>query len=336
MAQETIVFAQGIEMPPDILEQARNMKPTGFEMRMLGPRATAADIAAAIRDAEYLVGFPRFLPDEAYTAAKRFKLLQVLSAGYDFLNIAGARKARIPICSNGGANSVAVAEHAIMLMLAVYRKLVTFHQNVVNGQWHRGIPRTVGIYELEGKTVGLVGLGNIGRQVARRVKAFDARVIYYDTIRARAEDEAGLGVEYVTLDTLLETADVVSLHVPLNDATRKMIGADALGRMKRNAILINTCRGEVVDEKALIEVLKAERILGAGLDTQEKEPADAANPLLKLANVTLTPHSAGPTVDSYRKRFHNGYANIQRVARGDHPLWVIPEMRDLFPDPPAR
>lgn len=335
MAQETIVFAQGIEMPPDILEQAGSMKPAGFEMRMLGPRATAADIAVAIRDAEYLVGFPRFLPDEAYVAAKRFKLLQVLSAGYDFLNIAGARKARIPICSNGGANSVAVAEHAIMLMLAVYRKLVTFHQNVVNGNWHHGIPRTVGIYELEGKTVGLVGLGNIGRQVARRVKAFDARVIYYDSIRARPEDEAGLGVEYVALDTLLETADVVSLHVPLNDDTRKMIGADALGRMKRNAILINTCRGEVVDEKALIEVLKAERILGAGLDTQEKEPADPANPLLKLANVTLTPHSAGPTIDSYRKRFHNGYANIQRVARGEHPLWVIPEMRDLFPDPPA-
>lgn len=335
MARETIVFAQGIEMPADILEQARSMKPEGFEMQMLGPRATAADIATAIREAEYLVGFPRYLPDEAYAAAKRLKLLQVLSAGYDFLNINGARKARIPICSNGGANSVAVAEHAIMLMLAVYRKLVTFHQNVANGHWHHGIPRTVGIYELEGKTVGLVGLGNIGRQVARRIKAFDTRVIYYDAFRARAEDEARLGVEYVALNTLLETADVVSLHVPLNDDTRKMIDAKALGRMKREAILINTCRGEVVDEKALIEVLESGRILGAGLDTQEKEPADPANPLLKLANVTLTPHSAGPTVDSYRKRFHNGYANIERVARGERPLWVIAEMRDLFPDSPA-
>lgn len=335
MSEETIVFAQGIEMPPEILDQARTMKPPGFEMRMLGPRATAADIAAAIRDAEYLVGFPRFLPDDAYTEAKRLKLLQVLSAGYDFLNIGGARKARIPICSNGGANSVAVAEHAIMLMLAVYRKLVTFHQNVANGRWHHSIPRTVGIYEIEGKTVGLVGLGNIGRQVARRIRAFDARVVYYDPIRMKADDEARLGVEFVSLDTLLETADIVSLHVPLNDDTRKLIGADALRRMKRNAILINTCRGEVLDERALIEVLSEQRILGAGLDTLEKEPTDPANPLLKLPNVTLTPHSAGPTVDSYRKRFQNGYANIVRVSRGEHPLWVIPEMRDLFPESPT-
>src|SRR5215470_8408361 len=218
MADETIVFAQGIELPPDILEQGRQFKPPGFRLQMLPPEASAADIAAAIREAEYLTGFPRFLPDEAYMEAKRLKLLQVLSAGYDFVNIAGARKARIPICSNGGANSVAVAEHAIMLMLAVYRKLVAFHPNVAAGNWHRGIPRTVDMYEIEGKTVGIVGLGNIGQQVAGRIRAFDARVIYYDLFRRSREEEERLGVEYVPLNTLLETADIVSLHVPLNDS----------------------------------------------------------------------------------------------------------------------
>ncbi|HXG19587.1 MAG TPA: NAD(P)-dependent oxidoreductase, partial [Methylomirabilota bacterium] len=231
MAEQTIVFAQGIEMPPDILAQARQMKPAGFTLHMLPPNASVAEIAAAMRDAEYLLGFPRFLPDEAYLEAKRLKLVQVLSAGYDYINIAGARKARIPICSNGGANSVAVAEHAIMLMLAVYRKLVAFHQNVVSGRWHQGIPRTVDIYELEGKTVGLVGLGNIGWQVARRVKAFDAQVIYYDAVRRNPQEEGALGVQYVPLDTLLATADVVSLHVPLNESTRRMIDAQAFGRM---------------------------------------------------------------------------------------------------------
>jgi phosphoglycerate dehydrogenase-like enzyme len=110
-----------------------------------------------------------------------------------------------------------------------------------------------------------------------------------------------------------------------------MIDAQALGRMKPTAIVINTCRGEVIDESALIEALQHGRILAAGLDTQAKEPPDPNNPLLTLPNVTLTPHSAGPTVDSYRKRFHNGYVNIQRVARGQPPLWIIPEMRDLFP-----
>ena len=332
MAQETIVFTAGGELPPDILALAEQMKPAGFTLQTLPGSASAAEIAAAMRDAEYLTGFVRFLPDEAYTQATRLKLVQVLSAGYDRVNIAGARKARVPICSNGGANSVAVAEHTLMLILAVYKKLVTFHQNVAAGRWHQGIPRTVDVYELEGKTVGLVGLGNIGQQVARRLQAFDAKVIYYDPFRRSPAEEARLGVQYVPLNTLYETADVVSLHVPLNDQTRHMVDAEALGRMKPKAILINTCRGEVVDEQALIEALQKGRILAAGLDTQAQEPADPTNPLLTLPNVTLTPHSAGPTVDSFTKRFRNGYANIQRVANGQPPLWVIPEMRDLFPE----
>jgi phosphoglycerate dehydrogenase-like enzyme len=331
MAEQTIVFAQGIEMPPDILALVQHMKPSGFTLRMLPPSASAEEIAEAIKEAEYLLGFPRFLQDEAYAQAKRLKLLQVLSAGYDYVNIDGARKARIPICSNGGANSVAVAEHAVMLILAVYRKLVTFHQNVAAGRWHQGVPRTVNIYELEGKTVGLVGLGNIGRQVARRVQAFDAQVIYYDTFRLSPQEEEKLGVQYAPLDTLLATADIVSLHVPLNKSTRHMIGAQAFARMKPTAIVINTCRGEVIDEGALTTALQQGQILAAGLDTVAKEPPDPNNPLLTLPNVTLTPHSAGPTVDSYRKRFQNGYANLERVARGQPPLWVIPEMRDLFP-----
>ncbi len=332
MAQETIVFTQGGELPQNIRELGQQMKPAGFTLHTLPGGASAADIAAAMREAEYLMGFVRFLPDEVYTQATRLKLVQVLSAGYDSVNIAGARKARVPICSNGGANSVAVAEHTLMLILAVYKKLVAFHQNVASGRWHQGIPRTVDVYELEGKTVGLVGLGNIGQQVARRLQAFDAKVIYYDAFRRSPEEEARMGVQYVPLNTLLETADVVSLHVPLNDQTRHMIDAEALGRMKPKAILINTCRGEVVDEQALIDALQKGRILAAGLDTQAKEPADPANPLLTLPNATLTPHSAGPTVDSFTKRFRNGYANIARVASGQPALWVIPEMRDLFPE----
>lgn len=332
MAQETIVFTHGIGIPADVLALAETMKPEGFRLQSLAPTATPADIAAAMRDAEYLMGFVRHLPDEAFLQAKRLKMVQVLSAGYDQVNIAGAREARVPVCTNGGANSVAVAEHAIMLILAVYRKLVTFHQNVAAGRWHQGIPRTVDVYELEGKTVGLVGLGNIGQQVARRLQPFDVNIIYYDVMRRSTAEEERLGAQYVSLDTLLASADVVSLHVPLNDFTREMIDAKALAQMKPKAILINTCRGEVVHEEALIEALRTGQILAAGLDTQAREPADPANPLLTLPNVTLTPHSAGPTVDSFRKRFGNGYANIQRVANGQAPLWVIPEMRDIFPD----
>ena len=331
--QETIVFTQGVEMPPDIVALASDMAPEGFSLQHLPVGTPDDDIAAAMREAEYLLGFVRHLPDEAFMAnATRLKLVQVLSAGYDQVNIAGARAARVPVCSNGGANSVAVAEHAIMLMLAVYRNLVALHQNVVAGKWHSGIPRTVNVYELAGKTVGLVGLGNIGQQVAQRVRAFDASVIYHDAFRRSAAEEERLGVRYVSLETLLETADVVSLHVPLNHDTRDMMDAEALARMKPTAILINTCRGEVVDEGGAVRRLAAgphpgrrARHPGAGTDRPVQSAAYPAQ------RGRLTPHSAGPTVDSFRKRFHNGYANIRRVAAGEPPLWVIPEMHDLFP-----
>ena len=259
MAQETIVFTHGIGIPADVLALAETMKPEGFRLQSLPPTATPADIAAAMRDAAYLMGFVRHLPDEAFLQAKRLKMVQVLSAGYDQVNIAGAREACVPVCTNGGANSVAVAEHAIMLILAVYRKLVTFHQNVAAGRWHQGIPRTVDVYELEGKTVGFVGLGNIGQQVARRLQAFDVNIIYYDVMRRSTAEEERLAAQYVSLDTLLSSADVVSLHVPLNDFTREMIDARALARMKPKAILINTCRGEVVHEEALIAALQTGR-----------------------------------------------------------------------------
>jgi len=330
MAQETILFVQGIEMPPGVLDQVHALTPAGFALRMVPPRTRSREIAEAMRDADYVLGFIFHLPDEAYLNAHKLKLVQVLSAGYDMVNIEGACKARVPICSNGGANSVAVAEHAIMLMLAVSRKLIAFHQNVAAGHWHSGIPRAADVFEIDGKTVGLVGFGNIGEQVARRLKGFNARVIYYDSVRRGPHAEAELGVAYAPLDTLLETADIVSLHTALNDSTRGLIGRGAFARMKPKAILINTCRGEVVDEEALTEALQQGRLLGAGLDTLRKEPTDPANPILKLPNVVLTPHSAGPTVDSFRKRFHNGFANIQRVASGERPLWLIPEMRDLF------
>src|SRR5262245_50476775 len=130
MAQETIVFAQGIDMPADVQALAEAMLPAGFTLHRLPPNAKAEEVAAAIREAEYLTGFIGCLPATAFTQARRLKLVQILSAGYDQFNIAGAREARIPVAANGGANSVAVAEHTIMLILAVFKKLVAYHQNV--------------------------------------------------------------------------------------------------------------------------------------------------------------------------------------------------------------
>jgi phosphoglycerate dehydrogenase-like enzyme len=172
-------------------------------------------------------------------------------------------------------------------------------------------------------TLGIVGLGNIGKKVARRAQAFDMKVQYYDIVRLTEDQEDNLGVRFVLYDELLRTSDVVSLHVPLDDSTRKMIGARELALMKREAIIVNTCRGPVIDEDAIYAALKENRIFGAGLDVMVEEPPKPKHPLFSLPNVILTPHSAGPTWENYIARFRNGFDNIQRVASGRAPLWVV-------------
>jgi phosphoglycerate dehydrogenase-like enzyme len=239
------------------------------------------------------------------------------------VDIEAARKAKVPVCNNGGANALAVAEHTIMLILAVLKRVVQFHNSVAAGKWRVGNPADVRVYEMGNKTLGIVGLGNIGKKVARRAKAFDMKVQYYDIKRLTEDQEDALGVRFVLFDELLRTSDAVSLHVPLDDTTRTMIGARELGMMKRDAILVNTCRGPVVDENALYDALRNNRIFGAGLDVMVEEPPQAKHPLFSLPNVILTPHTAGPTWENYIARFRNGFDNIQRVAAGRAPLWVV-------------
>jgi phosphoglycerate dehydrogenase-like enzyme len=307
-----------------VTDIARALTPPGFEL-------VAADFGtpefyAAAADAEYFLGLARTMGTEFFRSAPKLKLVQLLSAGYDRVDIEAARKAGVPVANNGGANAIAVAEHTILLMLAVLKQLVRFHLDVVAGRWRPPASSESPVYELSGRMVGVVGLGNIGKKVARRVAAFDARVQYYDIVRLSEAEEDALGVRFVLLSELLRTSDIVSLHVPLTDATRRMIGARELGLMKPGAILVNTCRGPVVDEEALYQALKERRLAGAGLDVLVDEPPPKDHPLFSLPSVTLTPHSAGPTWENWTARFRNGFDNIERVAAGRRPLWVIPEL----------
>ena len=308
-----------------VTDIARSLTPPGFEL-------VAADFGtpefyAAAADAEYFLGLARNMGGEFFRSAPKLKLVQLLSAGYDRVDVEAARKAGVPVSNNGGANAIAVAEHTVLLMLAVLKQLVRFHLDVVAGKWRPPASSESPVYELGGRTVGIVGLGNIGKKVARRVAAFDARVQYYDIARLSEAEEDALRVRFVLLSELLRTSDVVTLHVPLTDATRGMIGARELSLMKPAAILVNTCRGPVVDEPALYQALKERRIGGAGLDVLVEEPPAKDNPLFTLPNVTLTPHSAGPTWENWTARFRNGFDNIERVAAGRKALWVIPELQ---------
>jgi phosphoglycerate dehydrogenase-like enzyme len=284
----------------------------------------------ALANAECLVGFGDGTMDDAfYKRAPKLRLVQLLSAGYDRIDIEAARRAKVAVCNNGGANSTAVSEHAIMLMLAVSRSLMWQHANVSGGRWRGNNASETKLYEMYGKTLGIVGLGTIGKKTAKLARAFGMRVQYYDTVRLSEEHAEQIGVRFALLEELLKSSDIVSLHVPLLAETRHMIDADRLRLMKPSAYLINTCRGPVVDETALVEALTNGTIAGAGLDVFEQEPPPPNNPLFPLPNVVLTAHFAGPTWDTQYSRFRNAFDNCQRVARGDKPLWVIPELKEL-------
>ncbi|TMJ27469.1 MAG: hypothetical protein E6G95_11030 [Alphaproteobacteria bacterium] len=297
--------------PKDTISMVDDLASKGFEI--VKALHNSPEQKAALPGADYFVGFVQ-------QDAPKLKLIQLLSAGYDRADIAAAIKAKVPMCNNGGANSVAVSEHAVLLMLAVSRRLITQHANVTAGRWHGNAPPTV--HEVRNKVLGIIGLGTIGKKVARLAQAFGMIVHYYDIARLKEEQEDALGVRFRLLPEILRTSDIVSMHVPLNDSTRHIIGRQELAVMKKSAIIVNTSRGPVIDEKAMTEALSR----GELLDVFDEEPTPPNNPLLKLDNVVLTAHLAGPTWESNITRLRNGFDNVQRVARGEAPLWVVEEM----------
>ena len=222
-----------VVVPPthaDIAEMAKKMAPSGFELVV--SRADRAALEQVLPTAEYLVCYPNVRLDDAlYKVAPRLKLYQLLSAGYDDVDLEAARRARVPVCNNGGANAISVSEHAIMLMLAVSRRVIWQHGNVSAGRWRGNGPAPV-MYELFDKTLGIVGLGTIGKKVARIARALGMRIQYYDIARLPEHEEDAHGVRFRLLRELLASSDIVTMHVPLNNSTRHMIGANELALMK--------------------------------------------------------------------------------------------------------
>ena len=276
-----------------------------------------------VRDADFIMLFPGKISDRVLQAAPKCKLIQLLSAGYDEMNLPLAEDLGIAVANNGGANRVAVAEHTIMLMLATHRRIMWYANNVKAGRWKKEQDRKIDVFELEGKTLGIIGMGNIGRQVARRAAAFDLELQYYDKYHPLTPvEEETMGIKAVPMDTLLETSDIVSTHVPLTRETYGMIGKRELELMKPTGVIINTSRGGVIDETALAEALISGTISAAGLDVMEHEPPDPNDPLLQIENLIFTPHTAGPTLESIPKRAANAFENIQHVWSGQPAMWT--------------
>jgi len=261
--------------------------------------------------------------------ARGLRIIAKHGAGVDSVDIAAATRAGIAVMVAGGANADAVAEHTLALMLALTRELPQFDRGARAGEW-RNLHRFV--RDFRTRTVGILGYGQIGERTSRLAQACGATVIIHT--RSALTPPAGMTVE-PDLNRFLQSVDIVSLHCPLTEKTRGMIGAAQFAHMKPGALLINTSRGPVIDEPALIEALKSGQLAGAGLDTFAEEPPDVTNPLFKLPNVIVTPHVAAVTTDAMQRMGTISAGNIISWLRGevhDPRNFLNPEVRSLAPD----
>ena len=315
MGKKPVVLCADM-LPPAMRELMAGQKPGEVDLVFV-ETADDAEKAAKARDADYILCSWTPIPAQMIEAAPRLKLIQKYGIGVDKIDLKAAARRGVPVAIAAGVNAVAVAETAITLMLAVYKRLCLAHNSLRDGKWLKWELRT-GCYELWQKTVGVIGGGAIGRAVAKRLShGFECRVLYHDAVRLAHATETAMGMTFASMDELLREADIVSLHVPLLPETRGLIGAREFAIMKPSAVLINTARGGVVDEPALIDALREETIAGAGLDVFAKEPPDRDNPLLRMDNVVVTPHNGGGTVDTMKRIIGHGFENIMRVERGE-------------------
>ncbi|MFH1573245.1 MAG: NAD(P)-dependent oxidoreductase [Acidobacteriota bacterium] len=335
MAQETFCIVAVDPLPPKLQDLFRQQLPAGG-FRFVCPEGPRTDeLLGLARQAHFLVTRHRIITKEIMSAAgTRLRLIQVMGRLPDRVDLESAKSAGVPVATMPHGGAIAVAEHTMTLMLAVARKLPAGHQGVVGGKYREsglepartsewsfsfnwlGFPDVV---ELRGRTLGLIGLGEIGREVACRARAFDMKILYCQRRRLSACYEKLLGVRMAGLEELLRESDIVSLHVPHTDETERMLGATRLALMKPSSFLVNTARGGLVDEAALIDCLRARRIAGAGLDVFVQEPLPAGHPLLGLDNVVLTPHIGGGSGGGQKLHFRQVIENLLAAAGGGTP-----------------
>jgi phosphoglycerate dehydrogenase-like enzyme len=299
----------------------KSLAPPGLDVTLVDLDLSPSEQVELCRDADAIIS--SHITVDVLKECPRVKLIQTLSAGFDRLDVTAIGEMGIPIANNGGANSIAVSEQTIALMIAVSKKTMLHWDMAVRQRRWRGDLGSLPMFEITNKTVGIVGLGRVGRQVARRLKGFDTRTIYCDVATIPMETQSELNAEPVSLAELLRESDIVTLHVPLNRQTRAMISHRELEAMKPTAYLINASRGPVVDEKALIQALRSGKIAGAGLDVLEEEPTPADNPLFEMDNVVITPHMAAASHETDLRASAFAYSNIKRILAGEPPQSLI-------------
>jgi D-3-phosphoglycerate dehydrogenase len=254
-------------------------------------------------------------------SGKKLQFIQSAGVGYELIDLAAATDNDVVVMNIPAATTVSVAEHTVALILACTKNLIQMHQSTTTGQWRLG---ALGL-ELRNKNLGIIGFGRIGQEVAKIMKGFDMNLLIYDPF-IEEKDMKKIGGKKVDLDTLLKESDVVTLHAPLTKETHELINKEKLNLMKSSAFLINTSRGELVDEQALHKVLYDERIRCAGLDVFREEPVTTQNPLLSLENIVLSPHMAVQTTDGVLRLMRQNGEQVEKALQGIYEHVVNPEV----------
>ena len=304
----TIIEPLGVKKE-ELLSIASEILPADLEIEYFDTRTTdTQELILRGQDADIIAVSNLPLPAEVIQGCKKLRLLSVAFTGVDHIAMDACRKQNITVCNCAGYSTAAVSDLVFSMVLALYRRLLSCDSAVRSSGTKDGL---IG-FELEGKTFGIIGTGAIGCRVASIARAFGCNVLAYSRTQKNIE-----GIRYVPLDTLLSSSDIVSLHVPLTDSTRSLIGKEQLAKMKPSALLINTARGPVVDSQSLADALNAGRIAGAGIDVFETEPPlDPGHPLLHAKNVVATPHIGFATEEALRKRAVIVFENISRWLNG--------------------
>ena len=277
-----------------------------------------------VRDADAFIVAMEPVNEQILAAAPRLRIVQRLGVGYETLDLEATAARGIPACNLEGVNREAVAEHAMMFMLAHARRFLEAQALTQRTDWESARLLTTKTFELKGKTLGIIGFGNTGSSLAQRAHAFEMRLLYHDVRDVNARLAARLDARKVGFDRLLREADIVSVCTDLNAASRGMIDAAALAKMRRHALLVCCARGGIVDEAALARALRSREIAGAAIDVFEVEPIPAGHPLLGLPNCLLTAHVAGVAGDTVARIWNWAHDNVHAVVqRGARPRWVL-------------
>lgn len=298
------------------LEILKSVVPDGFIMEILED-STRESLIRQVCDVDYLLVSGRLVIDEeVLSAARHLKMIQRTGVGTEMLDMEAIHRHNIPLYVNRGVNARSVAEHTLTLILCCLKNIPQIDKQVKSGIWKK---QQIGVTcnELYGKTVGLVGMGSIGRQVAAYLRIFGAELLYTDIYRLTEEQEKELGLTYIpTFEGLLPLVDILSFHCPLTSENKEMLNVETIAKLKNGAIVINTARGKLIDEIALYNALVSKKLRMVALDVHYEEPMPKDSPLTTLDNIILTPHIGGLSYEAFHDMMKGAMENIKAYEGG--------------------